>query len=158
MEFSDAAAAAKSAFFCAALAVLLLMDRESDARARWAGLPLSDGLLSVEYWLRIACTRLQIALWLLLCAALLLLKCALFHRFWTCRGAHFEAERTRWACHLALSSLLVAVAALDRTTQRFDALVEASATAARNAAACLWRRIHSWILRVDRATARAKAL
>ena len=140
MEFSDPEVGAKSVFFCAALFVLLLLGRDGKARARCSGVPVVDSLLAVEYCLRTFCTKLCAALWLLPFAALLALKCALFHRFWTYRGAHFEIQRARCACNLAVCALLLAVSAEDRSTRRFDALLESWESAAREAWARARRR------------------
>lgn len=133
VEFSDASAASKSIFLSTALFVILLMSRSERARSRWVGAPVLDRLLSAEYWLRVACTRLRAALWLLPFAAMLALKCALVHRYWAYRGAHFEAHRTLCARNLAACALLVGVAAEDRSTQRFDALLEGWRGTARQA-------------------------
>jgi hypothetical protein len=95
-----------------------------------------DGLLAAEYGLRMLCTRLHAALWLLPAAGLLVLRCALFHRFWTCRGIHFEAQRLQCACSLAACALLLGVAAEDTGAQRFDTLVRQWDRAARDA----WNR------------------
>ena len=141
VEFSDPEVGAKSAFFCAALFVLLLLGRDGKARARCVGVPVVDSLLAVEYWLRTFCTKLRAALWLLPSAALLALKCAMFHRFWTYRGAHFEIQRARCACNLAVCALLVGFSAEDRNTQRFDALLGSWESAAREAWARARRRV-----------------
>ncbi len=140
MEFSDPEGSAKSVFFCAALFVLLLLGRDGKARARCVGVPVVDSLLAVEYCLRTLCTKLRAALWLLPFAALLALKCALFHRFWTYRGAHFEIQRARCACNLAACALVVGFSAEDRNTQRFDSLLESWESAAREAWARARRR------------------
>ena len=146
MEFLDPAVGTKSLFFCATLFVLLLIGRDGKARTRCVGVPVVDSLLAVEYWLRMLCTKLRAALWFLPLAALLALKCVLFHRFWTYRGAHFEIQRARCACNLAACALLVGFAAEDRNTQRFDALLESWESAAHGA----WARARrKTFIRID---------
>tara|TARA_B100001079_G_scaffold245043_1_gene232703 strand:- start:209 stop:667 length:459 start_codon:yes stop_codon:yes gene_type:complete len=140
MEFSDPELGAKSAFFCATLFLLLLLSRDGKARARCVGVPVLDRLLAVEYWLRTFCTKLRAAVWLLPFAGLLALKCALFHRYWTYRGAHFEIQRARCVCNLAVCALLVGFSAEDRNTQRFDALLGSWESAVREAWARARRR------------------
>lgn len=100
---------------CFTLAAALASLFRYDRRARNAQLQIPNGgvLLSMESYIRRACTLLRTSYYCPVVGGALFIYCMLCSRFWALHGIHYEATRSRWHMFMSLSSAFFLQAAQD---------------------------------------------